>query len=67
MGVFGTILIKIVKQADETNQIMFDQTHLKPYQTPLRFLARTKGSVNTKLHVICDGQGRPLRMLPSPD
>jgi hypothetical protein len=40
MGVFGTILIKIVKQADETNQIMFDQTHLKPYQTPARLVKK---------------------------
>lgn len=27
-----------------------------------RHIGRTKGGLNTKLHAVCDGQGRPLAM-----
>ncbi len=28
-----------------------------------RAIGRTKGGLNSKLHVVCDGQGRPVRLL----
>jgi transposase len=53
---------------------MIDATHLKAHRTaasllkkgpvPLR-VGRTKGGLNSKLHAVCDGQGRPLIMLLS--
>src|SRR3954454_6022082 len=30
-----------------------------------RHIGRTKGGLNSKLHAVCDGQGRPLVMLLS--
>ncbi|QPI73710.1 transposase [Sphingobium sp. Cam5-1] len=30
-----------------------------------RRIGRTKGGLNSKLHAVCDGKGRPLVMLPS--
>ena len=74
MGVFGRILIELTNQAEDTEEIMIDATHLKAHWTAAslvkrgvlpRFLGRTKGGLNSKLHVICDGQGRPLRMFLS--
>ena len=28
-----------------------------------RLIGRTKGGLNSKLHAVCDGQGRPVRLL----
>ncbi|MBV1825228.1 IS5 family transposase [Komagataeibacter oboediens] len=28
----------------------------------LRHIGRTKGGLNSKLHAVCDGQGRPVRL-----
>ena len=30
-----------------------------------RLIGRTKGGLNSKLHAVCDGEGRPLRLLLS--
>lgn len=30
-----------------------------------RYIGRTKGGLNFRLHAVCDGEGRPLVMLPS--
>jgi transposase len=40
---------------------MIDATHLKTH----RRIGRTKGGLNSKLHAVCDEQGRPLVMLLS--
>ena len=46
-----------------------DATHLKAHRTPAsllkkrdvpRRIGRTKGGLNSKLHAVCDGYGRPL-------
>jgi transposase len=51
---------------------MIDSTHLKAHRTaaslrkrggPDRCLGRTKGGLNSKLHAVCDGQGRPVVLL----
>jgi hypothetical protein len=53
---------------------MIDSTHLKAYRTgrePLkkgvlsRCIGRTKGGLNSKLHVVCDGVSKPLVILLS--
>jgi transposase len=53
---------------------MIDATHLKAHRTAAsllkkgpvpRRIGRTKGGLNSKLHAVCDGQGRPLIMLLS--
>ena len=53
---------------------MIDATHLKAHRkagslfkkgaVPRR-IARPKGGLNSKLHAVCDGKGRPLVMLLS--
>jgi hypothetical protein len=51
--------------------LMIDATHLKVYRTASslkkegdepRLIGRTKGGMNTKLHTLCDKQGRPIRL-----
>ena len=54
---------------------MIDATHLKAHKQhkpsllkigPVpRRIGRTKGGLNSKLHAVCDGKGRPLVMLLS--
>ena len=48
---------------------MIDATHLKAHRTAAsllkkgllpRCIGRTKGGLNSKLHAVCDGQGRPV-------
>jgi transposase len=50
---------------------MIDATHLKAHRTASslknggdepRLIGRTKGGMNTKLHTLCDKQGRPIRL-----
>ena len=60
-------------QAGDPDQIMIDATHLQAHGTAASLLkrgcsppiGRTKGGLNSKLHVICDGQERPLVLLLS--
>ena len=53
---------------------MIDSTHLKAHRTAAslankgaasRCIGRTKGGLNSKLHALCDGQGRPVVLLLS--
>jgi hypothetical protein len=53
---------------------MIDATHLKAHRTAAslpkkgdvpRPIGGTKGGLNSKLHAVCDGHGRPLIMLLS--
>lgn len=54
----------------EEKSVMIDATYRKAHQTPTsmaakkggrgRQIARTMGGMNTKLHSICDSQGRPI-------
>ncbi len=56
----------------EEKTVMIDATYLKAHRTATsmgvkkgergRLIGRTKGSMNTKLHAICDSQGRRLNM-----
>jgi transposase len=53
---------------------MIDATHLKAHRTAVsllkgglypRRIGRTKGGLNSKLHAVCDGEGRPIILLLS--
>ncbi len=71
-GVFERIFEKLASpDAQSTNVLMIDATHLKAHRTASslkkrgdepRLIGCTRGGMNTKLHTLCDGQGRPVRM-----
>jgi transposase len=69
-GVFAKILQKLAKGG--TNILMMDATHLKVHRTAAslregrlspRQIGRSKRGLDSKLHVVCDGSGRPVRLL----
>ena len=74
LGVFNKIFAELARKAGKPRRLMIDTTHLKAHRTAAslykkgsvpRRIGRTKGGLNSKLHVVCDGQGRPLMMLLS--
>ena len=71
-GIFAEMLIGLAADHSEDKTVMIDATYLKAHR-PASSLAvkkggrgcligRTKGRMNTKLHAICDSQGRPLNL-----
>ncbi|HEX9448262.1 MAG TPA: IS5 family transposase [Dongiaceae bacterium] len=74
LGVFSRILAELIARRGKREQLMIDATYLKAHRTAARLLkkgdilrriGRTKGGLNSKLHAVCDVQGRPLIMLLS--
>nr|WP_281825145.1 IS5 family transposase [Sphingobium sp. BS19] len=72
LGVFNRIFAELAGAAGAPDRIMIDATHLKAHRTASslpkrgalsRCIGRTKGGLNSKLHTVCDGQGRPIVML----
>ena len=72
LGVFNRIFAELAGAAGEPDRIMIDATHLKAHRTASsllkggalsRCIGRTKGRLNSKLHTVCDGQGRPIVLL----
>ncbi|UAJ12253.1 IS5 family transposase [Polymorphobacter megasporae] len=72
LGVFNRIFAALAAKGGKPDQLMIDATHLKAHRTAAsllkkglfpRCIGRTKGGLNSKLHAVCDGQGRPLVML----
>ncbi|UAJ10529.1 IS5 family transposase [Polymorphobacter megasporae] len=72
LGVFDRIFAALAAKGGKPDQLMIDATHLKAHRTAAsllkkglfpRCIGRTKGGLNSKLHAVCDGQGRPLVML----
>lgn len=71
-GVFERIFEELAKPDAESQEVlMIDATHLKAHRTASslkkggnepRLIGRTKGGMNTKLHTLCDKQGRPIRL-----
>ena len=66
--VFERIFDVLAKQGPKPARIMIDTTHLKVHRTATsvrqkgeRYIGRTVGGLNSKLHAVCDGNGRPLR------
>ncbi|WP_420606523.1 IS5 family transposase [Novosphingopyxis sp.] len=74
MGVFNKIFAGLAAKAGKPDQLMIDATHLKAHRTAAsllkkgavpRRIGRTRGGLNSKLHAVCDGLGRPLILLLS--
>ena len=73
LGVFNKIFAELARKGGKPERIMIDATHLKAHRTAasllkkglFRRIGRTKGGLNSKLHAVCDGRGRPLVMLLS--
>ncbi|MGA1816129.1 MULTISPECIES: IS5 family transposase [Sphingobium] len=74
LGVFNKIFAALAAKGGKPEQLMIDATHLKAHRTAAsllkkgmfpRRIGRTKGGLNSKLHTVCDGKGRPLVMLLS--
>jgi len=73
LGVFNKIFAALARKGGKPERIMIDATHLKAHRTAAsllkgpvpRRIGRTKGGLNSKLHAVCDGHGRPLVMLLS--
>ena len=74
LGVFDRNFAGLSGEGPKPERIMIDATHLKgashrgePTQKGAvpRRIERTKGGLNTKLHTVCDGEGRPIVMLLS--
>ncbi|WP_373288963.1 IS5 family transposase [Aureimonas endophytica] len=70
LGVFNRIFAALAGEGPRPERLMIDATHLKAHRTAAsllkggmpRRIGRTKGGLNSKLHAVCDGQGRPLVM-----
>ncbi|MGA8586100.1 MAG: IS5 family transposase [Roseiarcus sp.] len=72
LGVFNKIFAALAHKGGKPERVMIDATHLKAHRTAAsllkkglfpRRIGRTKGGLNSKLHAVCDGRGRPLVML----
>jgi transposase len=69
MGVFNRIFAALAEAAGAPETAMIASTHLKAHRTASsllkkglfpRCIGRTKGGLNSKLHAVCNDQGRPL-------
>jgi transposase len=77
IGVFGRMLMPLAKAGQDASILMLDATHLKVHRTGAslrarrglkachRMIGRTKGGLNSKLHVVADAKGRPILMFLS--
>ena len=71
-GVFAQMMAGLAAEHGEQKTVMIDATYLKAHRTATsmgvkkggrgRLIGRTKGGMNTKLHAVCDSQGRPLTL-----
>ena len=73
MGVFGRIFVELAKGGGDTEEIMIDATHLKTHRTASslrskrgrRRIGRTKGGLNSKLHVSATRRGPDPHVPPA--
>ncbi len=70
-AVFDRIFQALASESTATKTVMIDSTHLKAHRTAasllkgglLRCIGRTRGGLNSKLHAVCDGDGKPVVLL----
>lgn len=71
LGVFDRVFSNLAANDGPPDTMMIDATHLKAHRTASslvkggglsRHIGRTKGGLNTKLHAVCDCEGRPIAM-----
>jgi len=74
LGVFNRIFAELAAKGGKPDRLMIDATQLKAHQTAAsllkkgalsRRIGRTKGGLNSKLHTVSDGKGRPSIILLS--
>ncbi|WP_156353025.1 MULTISPECIES: IS5 family transposase [unclassified Sphingomonas] len=72
LGVFNRIFAELAAGSDTSDQLMIDATHIKAHRTAASLLkkglypgciGRSRGGLTTKLHAVCDGSGRPIRLV----
>ena len=72
MGIFDRIFANLAAESGPPDRMMIDSTHLKAHRTAAsllkrgispRLIGRTNGGLNSKLHAVCDGAGRPVIFL----
>jgi transposase len=70
-GVFDRMFATLAGQGPKPDRIKIESTHLKAHRTAASLLkrgfslciGRTKGWLDSRFHVVCDGDGTPLVML----
>lgn len=72
MGVFDRIFAGLAGEGPKPERIMIDATEGSSHRGEpakkgdiSRRIGRTKGGLNSKLHTVCDGDGRPIILLLS--
>jgi transposase len=75
ISVFDRIFAALAAEGTATETVMIDATHFKAHRTAPhrgelaqkgavpRRIGRTKDGLNSKLHAVCDGDGKPLILL----
>ncbi len=74
LGVFARMFRQLAQPGAEGDTPMMESTHLKAHHTAASLsrgalpqaIGRTKGGLNSKLHMVSDGRGRPLNFFLSP-
>ena len=69
------IFANLAAESGPPDRVMIDSTHLKAHGTAASLLKRGftpshrphEGGLNSKLHGVCDGAGRPVIFLPQKD
>ena len=71
LAVFDRMFASLVGEGPRPERIMIDAPHLKAHWIAVsllkkgmfpRRIGRTKGGLSSKLHFVCDGDGRPLAL-----
>jgi transposase len=67
LGVFGRIFVELARDDDRRNPPQGAPDSGQPAQKGAlpRHIGRTKGGLNSKLHAVCDSQGRPRTLFLS--
>jgi transposase len=72
MGVFDRIFAGLADEGPKPERIMIDAMHLRAHRTVPSLIKKrmlpvvsgvTRGGLNSNLHNVCDGDGRPIIML----
>lgn len=73
-GVFNRIFESLVSESPKPERLMIDATHLKAHRTAAslaekggtpRRIGRTKGGLNSELHAVTNGEGKPIMLMLS--
>jgi transposase len=72
MGIFDRIVANLAAESGPPDRVMIDSTHLRRIERPQvcskkgdspRLIRHTKCGLNSQLHAVCDGAGRPVILL----